>query len=66
MHDEGKNELLVHPSRAFKLVDIVKLFVALPTNQSSYVLLPAKYGKNITWHGNAFRWHLTARASLPS
>ena len=32
-------------------MNIVKLFVALPTNQSKYILLPAKNGRNITWHG---------------
>lgn len=32
-------------------VDIVKLFVALPTNQSKYILLSAKNERNITWHG---------------
>ena len=32
-------------------MDIVKLFVAVPTNQSKYILLPARNGRNITWHG---------------
>ncbi len=29
----------------------MKLFVALPTNQSEYILLPAKNGRHIIWHG---------------
>ncbi|CAF2623061.1 unnamed protein product [Rotaria sp. Silwood2] len=45
-------QILVSHSRKSKNVDIVKLFVALPTNQSTYILLPAKNGKNITWHGH--------------
>ncbi|CAF0857377.1 unnamed protein product [Adineta ricciae] len=44
-------QILVSPSRKSKNVEIVKLFVALPTEQSRYVLLPAKNGRNITWHG---------------
>ncbi|UJR31296.1 hypothetical protein I4U23_018794 [Adineta vaga] len=44
-------QILVSPSHKSKNVEIVKLFVALPTEQSKYVLLPAKNGRNITWHG---------------
>ena len=44
---------LVSPSLQ---VDIVKLFVALPTNQSKYILLPARNERNITWHGNTQRF----------
>jgi hypothetical protein len=47
---------IVYPSHKSTNVDIVKLFVALPTNQSKYILLPAKNEKNITWHGRAFRF----------
>lgn len=46
-------QILVSPSRQSKNVEIVKLFVAMPSEQSKYVLLSAKTGRNITWHGNA-------------
>ncbi|CAF3143315.1 unnamed protein product [Rotaria socialis] len=45
-------QILVSRSRKTKPVDIRKLFVALPTNQSTYILLAAKNGRNIAWHGN--------------
>ena len=32
-------------------VDIIKLFVALPNNQSKYILVSASNERNITWHG---------------
>lgn len=38
-------------------VELVKLFVALPTNQSKYILLPDKHGKNIIWHGRREVWY---------
>lgn len=44
-------QILVSPSPKMKSVEIVKLFVAVPTNHSKYVLLPAKNGRNMTWHG---------------
>lgn len=46
---------LVSPSYKPNHVDIVKLFVAVPTNQSKYILLPARNGRNITWHGSTSR-----------
>ncbi|CAF2113067.1 unnamed protein product [Rotaria magnacalcarata] len=45
-------QILVSRSRNTKTVNIRKLFVALPTDQSTYILLPAKNGRNIAWHGN--------------
>ncbi|CAF0764711.1 unnamed protein product [Rotaria sordida] len=45
-------QILVSHRRKSKIVDIIKLFVALPTNQSTYILLPAKNERNITWHGH--------------
>ncbi|CAF1154021.1 unnamed protein product [Rotaria sp. Silwood1] len=45
-------QILVSHSRKSKIVDIVKLFVAVPTNESTYILLPAKNGRNITWQGH--------------
>ena len=44
------SEIVSHSSKSTE-VNIVKLFVALPTNQSKYILLPARNEKNITWHG---------------
>lgn len=35
-------------------VEIVQLYVALPNNQSKYILLPARNQRNITWHGRKF------------
>lgn len=34
-----------------RTVEVVKLFVALPTNQSRYLLLPVAGKTNISWHG---------------
>ncbi|CAF1022452.1 unnamed protein product [Rotaria sordida] len=44
-------QILVYHSYKSTIVDIVQLFVALPTNQSKYILLPARNERNITWHG---------------
>ncbi|UJR15409.1 hypothetical protein I4U23_002356 [Adineta vaga] len=44
-------QLLVSPSHKSSMVDIVKLFVALPTNHSKYILVSASNERNITWHG---------------
>ncbi|CAF3027781.1 unnamed protein product [Rotaria sp. Silwood2] len=45
-------QILVYHSYKSTVVDIVQLFVALPTNQSKYILLPARNERNITWHGH--------------
>ncbi|CAF1031984.1 unnamed protein product [Adineta ricciae] len=44
-------QLLVSSSEKSPRVDIVKLFVALPNNQSKYILVCASNERNITWHG---------------
>lgn len=43
---------LVHQNFKRINVEISKLFVAVPMNQSKYALLSAKPLKNITWHGH--------------
>lgn len=45
-------------------VDIVQLYVALPNNQSKYVLLPAKNERNITWHGKQFLLYSLLKNSI--
>ncbi|CAF1243048.1 unnamed protein product [Adineta steineri] len=45
-------QILVYHSHKSTNVDIAKLFVAIPTNQSKYILLPAGNERNITWHGH--------------
>ncbi|CAM4744693.1 unnamed protein product [Rotaria magnacalcarata] len=45
-------QILVFHSHKSTKVDTVQLYVALPTNQSKYILLPARTQQNITWHGN--------------
>ncbi|CAF3638031.1 unnamed protein product [Adineta steineri] len=44
-------QILVSHSGKSNNVEIVKLFVAIPTDQLKYVLLYAKNGRNVTWHG---------------
>ncbi|CAF1094827.1 unnamed protein product, partial [Adineta steineri] len=46
-------QILVSHSGKSNNVEIVKLFVAIPTDQLKYVLLYAKNGRNVTWHGYA-------------
>ncbi|CAF3398127.1 unnamed protein product [Rotaria socialis] len=45
-------QILVFHNHKSTQVDTVQLYVALPTNQSKYILLPARTQRNITWHGN--------------
>ncbi|CAF0966442.1 unnamed protein product [Adineta steineri] len=44
-------QILVSHSGKSNNVEIVKLFVAIPTDQLKYALLYAKNGRNVTWHG---------------